>query len=108
MALSHAKPGEVISLDSPDRARTRAIVRQPSFEAVHLIVVAGQDIARHHVPGRLTLHCLEGHIRLMLDTGDVDMRAGDWIFLDRGAPHALRGVVDAALLLTILFDADIA
>lgn len=108
MALAHAKPGEVISLHRPDAARTRALTRQPSFEAVHLIVAVGQDIARHQVPGRLTLHCLEGHIRLMLDTGDVDMRARDWIFLDRAAPHALHGVVDAALLLTILFDGDMA
>jgi quercetin dioxygenase-like cupin family protein len=35
------------------------------------------------------------------------MRPGDWLYLGPGTPHAVRGITDGALLLTILFDAPV-
>ena len=109
MALQHAKPAEVVDLrplgNDLAGARTSAIVRTPSFEAVRLIVPAGSEIPSHKVPGRITLHSIEGHVALGLNEGSTEMRAGDWLYLDGDEPHSIRGIVDASLLLTILFDA---
>lgn len=109
MALKHAQPGEVVDL-RPLRERladanSSAIVRTPSFEAIRLIVPAGAELSTHQVPGRIMLHCLEGHVELGLPSGSVELRADDWLFLEEGEPHSVRGVEDASLLLTILFEA---
>ena len=80
-----------------------AIVKTDRFEAIRLVVPAGQEIRRHAVPGHITLHCLEGHVELGLDGTAIALRANDWTYLDGGAAHSLKGLADSLLLLTILF-----
>jgi quercetin dioxygenase-like cupin family protein len=106
MALHHARPGEIVDLRplgaAIGRAATSALVKSDRFEAIRLIVRAGATIPAHSTPGFVTLHCLEGAVSL--DPVAAELRAGDWIFLDRGTPHAVTGLEDSSLLLTILFD----
>ncbi len=106
MALKHARAGEIVDLrpfsGSIGEARTAAIVKTNEFEAVRLVVAAGSQIPPHKVPGQITLHCLEGHVELGLEGERLELRAGDWVYLDGGAVHALKGIEDASLLLTIL------
>lgn len=107
MALKHAEPGEVVSL-SPlgsalATAKTSALVKSDRFEAVRLIVPAGSAIPSHRVHGYLTLHCLEGRVVLGVEK-EIALSAGDWIYLERGADHSVRGIEDSSLLLTIMFD----
>ena len=106
MALHHAKPDEVVDLrplgGELASAKTSALVKLDRFEAMRLIVRAGTTIPSHEVPGYITLHCLEG--RVVLDPSAVELCAGDWVFLDRGAPHSIHGIEDSSLLLTIFFD----
>ena len=110
MALKHAEPGEVVELrplgDRLAAAKTTAIVRTASFEAMRLVVPAGTEIPSHQVAGPITVHCIEGHAQLGLQTGAIDLRAGDWAYLEGGEPHSVKGIEDASLLLTILFDGD--
>lgn len=110
MALKHATPGEVVDLrplgPRLSAARTHAIVRTSSFEAVRLIVPAGIEIPSHRVSGRITLQCIEGHAVIGLPGGAVDLRIGDWVYLDGNEPHSVKGVEDASLLLTILFETE--
>ena len=55
MALQHAKPGKVVELRPLGQrlaeAKTSAIVRTPSFDAVRLVVAAGTKIPTRKVPG---------------------------------------------------------
>lgn len=107
MALKHAQPGEVVHLHALDAssgsAKSTAIVKRDRFEAARLVVPAGATIPTHRVPGYFTLQCLEGHV--ILDAGRaIELAAGDWVYLERDMPHAVRGVEDSLLLLTILFD----
>jgi quercetin dioxygenase-like cupin family protein len=108
MALKRADPGEVVDFrplgDRIATVKTSAIVRTGSFEAVRLVVPAGTEIPSHKVGGEVTLHCIEGHAQLGLAGGAVDLRAGDWVYLEGGEPHSVKGIRDASLLLTILFD----
>ena len=84
-------------------AQTTALVKADSFEAVRLIVHAGTKIPPHRVGGKFTLHCLEGHVRLGLDSGKMDLSAGEWVYFDGGLTHSVEGFEDSSLLLTILF-----
>ena len=109
MSLKHAQPCEIVDLrplgNNLAEAKTSAIVRTPSFEAIRLVVPAGTEIPTHKVSGRIMLHCIEGRVELGLPNGVAELAAGDWLYLDGDEPHSVLGVKDASLLLTILFDA---
>lgn len=109
MALKHAQPGEIVDLrplgDAFAEAKSSAIVRTSSFEAIRLVVPAGTEIPTHKVSGRIMLHCLEGRAALGLSGGTTELAAGDWLYLEGDEPYSVLGVEDASLLLTILFDA---
>src|SRR3546814_11168638 len=105
MRLHHCRSGEVArlcALADPATA-TAALARTPSFEAVHLVVRAGDSIAPHNVAGSLTLYCIAGHARLGGDA-PAELRAGDWLFLATGTPPAVEAVADRSMPPTILFD----
>jgi quercetin dioxygenase-like cupin family protein len=108
MAIHHARAGEIVELsplgDALKTARTRAIVKADGFEVVRLAVHAGQKIAPHQVPGPIMLHCLEGRVTLGLTHGTIELAAGQWVWLDGGERHAVDGIEDSSLLLTILLD----
>lgn len=108
MAQPHPKAGEVVDLRPLGRrlaeTKTTALIKTEHFEAIRLIVRAGAEIPPHEVAGSMMLHCLEGHIDLGLARSSVELRTGDWLYLEGGEIHSLKGVQDSSLLLTILFD----
>lgn len=107
MALKHAKSGEVVDLsplgDKLRGIKTSAIIKSEDFEAIRLIVRAESTIPTHEVAGNVMLHCLEGHVRLGLSNGEIDLKVGEWVFLDRSENHSISGVTDSCVLMTILF-----
>ncbi|PKP99129.1 MAG: cupin [Alphaproteobacteria bacterium HGW-Alphaproteobacteria-13] len=105
MAIPHCRSGEATCLGTLDDAATRtvALARTPSFEAIHLVVRAGESIPAHRVAGSMTLFCVAGHVRFEGST-PAELWAGDWLYLDPGTPHAVEAIADSSLLLTILFD----
>jgi quercetin dioxygenase-like cupin family protein len=107
LALTHAEAGEVVHLhpgtDQPSPGKTAALVKSDRFEAVRLAVPAGTAIAPHRVASFLTLYCVDGLVVLEADR-EIELHRGDWIYLDRGTDHAVRGIADSVLLLTIMFD----
>jgi len=105
MALHHAAPGEKVQLasvrDGP-HPRSVALVKTDGLEAAQLFLRSGERIADHAVAGFAILHCLEGS--LVVEAPDqIQLGAGDWVYLERGRPHSLRAIEDSSLLLTILF-----
>jgi hypothetical protein len=38
-----------------------------------------------------------------LPSGQMILKIGDWVHLDREVLHTLKGIVDSSLLLTILY-----
>jgi quercetin dioxygenase-like cupin family protein len=109
MAIHHAKAGEIVDLrplgGALKNATTRAIVKSDAFEAVHLIVTAGRKIADHQVDGAITLHCIEGRIQLGLPDKQLELAAGEWIYLEGGTKHSVTGIENSSLVLTILLPA---
>lgn len=105
MALHHVHAGEKIHLPpvADPAAKTSALVKTDAFEAVHLLVRAGDVIASHSVPGHATIHCLEGSVLLEMDE-PVQLAAGDWLYLDPDQEHSVSAREDSSLLVTILFD----
>lgn len=109
MALHHANSGEVVEL-APlgaglQEAHTTALVKTDSFEAIRLVLKAGETLPDHKVAGRFTLHCLEGRVELDLADKTLPLAAHQWVFFDAGVTHGLRALEPSSLLLTILLPA---
>ena len=105
MAQPHAQSGQVVNLSPladrlPDE-RTTAIIKAEQLEVVRIVLAAGKTMPEHSVRGEITVLCLEGRIAFSTPTGTQELGPADFIHLARGAPHALRAVVDASALLTI-------
>jgi quercetin dioxygenase-like cupin family protein len=108
MALHHVRAGEKVRLASPASAahgKTAALVKTDGFEAVQLVLRAGEDISAHAVPGYATIHCLEGKLILTTDE-DIELGSGDWLYLNRGQRHSVSAVEDSSLLVTILLQSN--
>jgi len=106
MALQHAVSGEVVTLHriTDADAKTVALMKTPSFETVQLVLREGEHIPGHAVAGSLSLYCIAGAAEIALDGGERRLDAGDWLYLEPQARHAVRALTDTSLLLTILFD----
>lgn len=104
MALVHVQPGHSKNLlFEPLTGKSSALVKTDVFEAINLIVPQGRMIAPHAVKGPMTLYCIAGRIALILDEKEVEMKPGDWLYLEGGKTHAVRGLEDAKLILTIMY-----
>jgi quercetin dioxygenase-like cupin family protein len=107
MAMHHANPAEIFDLaplgTSLKAARTTAIVKSEMFEAVRLVVQAGVDIKPHKVDGPITVHCLEGRAMLGLPDQTLELSTGQWVYLEGGIWHSIKGIENTSLLLTIIF-----
>jgi len=83
-------------------AHTRTLVRTTAVEVVRLIVRAGQEVPQHKSKGEIIVHCLEGRVAVTALGKTQVLEAGKLLDLPAGEPHALKGIEDASLLLTML------
>ncbi len=77
-------------------------MRTDRLEVMRLVLHAGKSMREHQVPGELTIQCIEGVIDLQAHGTVTTMRAGQMVYLAAAVPHALVGVEDASLLVTVL------
>ncbi len=106
MILPLAASGEPIDL-SPlgvalAGAKTAALVNSASLKVTRLIVPAGKDVPEHTAPGDITVQCLEGAVDFAAGGVTRRLEAGRMLYLAAGTPHALHGVEDASVLVTIV------
>jgi len=107
MGLIRAEAGEATRLLLPEselaEAKTTCLVKTDNFEAMRMCVHANQEIPPHKTEGPLTVQCLQGNVIFKVGEITNDLKPGDWLYLEGGQMHSLKGVKDSALLLTILF-----
>lgn len=106
MAIAHAAPGQIVDvqpLDSgPCEARNVALFKTDELEVMRLVMPAYKTMPMHRVKGEITIHCLEGEIDLLTDGQPQRMKAGQLVWLEGGAEHALKAVLNSSLLVTIV------
>lgn len=106
MAIHHAKPGEVVNVgplgDAFGTVASTTLARGRELEVIRLIVPAGKEIKEHKAKGEIVLHCLEGKVAFTALGETRTLGGGQLLYLPAGEPHALTGIENASLLLTIL------
>ena len=106
MSIQHAKPGEVIQLSlgaALGSSKTTTLAKTADLELIRLVLPAGKEIPTHKTPGEITVQCLEGRVAFTAGGKIYELTAGQLLFLAAGEPHAVKGVEDSSLLVTILF-----
>jgi quercetin dioxygenase-like cupin family protein len=105
MAIHHAAPTEVIDVRPLGAAlkttKTQTLVKTDSLEVIRIVLPAGKFLPPHQVKGEITVQCLEGRIAFDADGVDHELQAGHMLYLPGGTRHALRGLEDASVLVTI-------
>jgi quercetin dioxygenase-like cupin family protein len=106
MALHHPISGEVIDIrplgDKLVDTPSTALVRTDDFEVMRMILPAGKSVPQHHVPGELTIQCLEGTVELQAHDRTIAMHQGELIYLECNVPHALYALENSAILVTMV------
>jgi len=106
MAIPHARPGEPISVrplgPGLGGMKTHTLIKTDQMEVIRLVVPAGKAIPTHRVAGPITVQCLEGRVEFTAGAATRELTAGDFLYLAGNEPHALRGIEDASVLVTIM------
>lgn len=105
MAQPHLQSGQIGSVlplgSSLTKTPSYALLKAAQLEVIRVVLMAGKSMPEHQVQGEITVQCLEGVAEFRAGTEMHRMRAGDFLHLDGGVPHALTAREDASLLVTI-------
>ena len=106
MSLRHAVSGEVISIrplgDKLGDAASTALVRTADFEVMRLALPKEKSIPEHHIPGDLTLQCIEGTIEVQAHDKTQQLQRGDLLYLRGNTPYAIFALENSSVLMTMV------
>lgn len=106
MAIPHAKPGQIIDVRplgaALSNSRTTTLVKTHDLEVLRLVIPAGKEIPPHKAPGEISVQCLEGRVAFTGAGKTQELSPGQLLFLSAADPHALKGLEDSSVLVTII------
>jgi len=79
---------------------SKTLVKYPDLRIVLIAMKANTRMHEHTAASRISVHALNGHIRLHLPEGAVNLPAGHLLALDQCLPHDVEATEDSAFLLT--------
>ncbi len=79
----------------------KTLVKYPDLRIVLIAMKANTRMHEHTAAGKISVHSLNGHIRLHLPEQVVDLPAGHLLALDQCVPHDVEASEDSAFLLTL-------
>ena len=106
MAIHHAQPGDVIDIrplgNHLAQAVTTTLVKSGQLEIIRIILPAGKEIPPHKVAGSITVQCLEGRVEFHASDRWQTLEPGQMLYLAGNELHAVKGVENSSVLVTIL------
>jgi quercetin dioxygenase-like cupin family protein len=89
------------SWHNPAGRSSKTLVKYADLRIVLIAMKANTRMHEHTAAGRISVHSVNGHIRLHLPARVADLPAGQLLVLDQCVPHDVEAVVDSAFLLTL-------
>ena len=106
MALHHAASGEIVNIRPLGKELKQAIsvtlVKTAHLQVFRYILLKGKEFAEHKVHGEITVQCLEGVVEFISQGRKQTLRAGEFVYLAGDDLHALKGIEDSSILVTIV------
>lgn len=87
---------ELIEFDDK-KFRPKVLLNEPGHRLVLLSLRAGQSVPEHANQGRVIVHGVRGHITFYEGTSSCELRAGEVVCLETGAPHRIEAHEDSVL-----------
>lgn len=107
MNQGHIKSGEVVNLetlrDEMDVDTSYALVKTEDMEVIRMSVHKGKTTNENSIEGEMSVQCLKGDILFMVDGNACELKAGDWLYLQKKQNFSYSVKEDTILLVTILF-----
>jgi quercetin dioxygenase-like cupin family protein len=85
----------------PTGRSSKTLVKYPDLRIVLIAMKANTRMHEHTAAGRISVHSLNGHIRIHLPGQVVDLPVGHLLALDQCVPHDVEASEDSAFLLTL-------
>lgn len=85
----------------PTGRSSKTLVKYPDLRIVLIAMKANTRMHEHTAAGRISVHTLNGHIRVRLPERVVDLPAGNLLALDQCVSHDVEASEDSVFLLTL-------
>lgn len=110
MALDHAHPLDPIDVrplgSAWADARSASLLKTQRLQLMRVVLRRGEALPEHHVPGEITIQCLEGEATIGTPSRETRLHAGEMLLLSGGTAHTVTAHADASLLVTVLLEPD--
>ncbi len=70
---------------------SKTLAKYPDFRIVLVLMKANTQMKEHHADARISIHSLQGRIRVHLPDQKIELPAGELMALDHGDPPRCRG-----------------
>jgi quercetin dioxygenase-like cupin family protein len=80
---------------------SKTLAKYPDFHIVLVVMKANTRMNKHHVDARISIHALEGRLRVRLPDQMMELPAGELIALDYAIPHGVEALEESAFLITV-------
>jgi quercetin dioxygenase-like cupin family protein len=107
MSQRIGRPGEVFDLGPSNSGSSPAavtLIETDDVKIVRLSLAQGKEIPPHTAPGVLLVHCVAGRVAFTALGQTRELRRDQVLYLPAGERHSVKGLDDATLLLTIVYD----
>lgn len=84
---------------------SRTLIKDADLRVVLLALRAGARLEKHHAPGRITIHALDGRLRVGVAGQSLELAAGQLVTIGPTIPHEVEALAESAFLLTIAWPA---
>jgi len=81
--------------------KPRVLFSSPECRLIALDLGGGEELPEHHVRERAVVQVISGRVAIHASGDTVECEAGTLVTFDPGERHALHGIDDARLLLTL-------
>jgi uncharacterized protein (DUF2249 family)/quercetin dioxygenase-like cupin family protein len=96
---------ELIEFDDK-KFRRKVLLNESGNRMVLLSLRAGQSVPAHGNQGKVIIDGVRGHITLYEGTSSCELRAGEVVCLESGAPHRIEAQEDSVLFVVATENAD--
>lgn len=84
---------------------TRTLVKDAELRVVLIALRSGARLEKHHAPGRITIHTLDGRLRVGVAGRSIDLPMGHLVTIGPAIRHEVEALAESAFLLTIAWPA---
>jgi quercetin dioxygenase-like cupin family protein len=90
----------------PKKVTSNLLLKSEDLRILLIGMEAGGRLEEHHNDGRISIHVLEGAVKMHVQHQAQQFSAGQILALDRSIPHDVAAIEDSVLLLTIAWPSD--